>query len=304
MTRDIPHIDDLQPLTVDEHFKILLSSGEELIDEKSTGDLTISDLPEWFDEELYRAGQQYYCSNVLGVSVASLSGLVSVLAIPSILEVLVQTKQSGTPCTAFKRYLETIFHTRVWYKADFKDKDSDWWKSLNTVRWKHSAASQRSKKAGCGGITHRDMAFTQYGFIGSILIIPETLGLTNTHRDRDGINHVWRVLGHMLGISDRLNICRKTEAETTELCKRLQIEVFGKYMREQSSQFLKMTEALLDGMWSIDVAIDKDAFLAFTYNLNDVPYQKPLGLYSLLNLKYREAALWLCGNYRFPTGHS
>lgn len=288
------HIDDVQPSTVDEHFNVLMND-EDRIDYDETEDLTPTDLPEWYDDELFKAGQRYYTSNVLGLSMAGLSGLIAVLAIPSILKILIYTKKSGTPCTAFRRYLETTLHARVWYTSDSMDKDSNWYKSINTVRWRHCIGNRRSLRDGLGGITQRDMALTQFGFVGYVLLQPKYLGLTNTRKDREGFNHCWRVIGYMLGISDRLNVCRKTEAETTELCRRLQTEVFSKYFKEVPPNFVEMTDTMLDATWSMDMAADKNALWAFTYKLNNVPYEKPLGLYSWLNLKYREIIHQLCG---------
>ncbi|XP_046605771.1 uncharacterized protein LOC124298156 [Neodiprion virginianus] len=288
------HIDDVQPATVDQHFRILVAD-EDTIDYDESEQVTPADLPEWYDAKLYKAGQDYYRSNSLGLTTAIICGLVAVLAVPSILKVLIYTKKSGTACAAFKRYLETSLHTRAWYMADLNVINSDWFKSTNTVRWKHCLANRRALRDGIGGITHRDMALTQYGMIGYVLLEPESLGLTNTKDQREGINHVLRVVGHMLGISDRLNICRKNEAETTALCRRLQAEVFGKYFEEVPPNFVDMVTALLDGMWSIDMSIDTGSIFAFSYKLNRVPYTKPLSTYSWLVLKYREASHKLCG---------
>lgn len=47
-----------------------------------------------------------------------LAGLVAVLSIPSILKILILTKGSRTPMTAYRRYLATIFHTMSWYEND------------------------------------------------------------------------------------------------------------------------------------------------------------------------------------------
>lgn len=49
-----------------------------------------------------------------------LAGLLSVLAVPSILNVLVHTKESATPMTAYRRYLATILHTMSWYDNELK----------------------------------------------------------------------------------------------------------------------------------------------------------------------------------------
>lgn len=52
--------------------------------------------------------------------VGKLCGLLAILAIHTILDVLICTKNSSTPVTAYKRYLQTLFHTINWYRYDLK----------------------------------------------------------------------------------------------------------------------------------------------------------------------------------------
>ncbi|XP_015607392.1 uncharacterized protein LOC107273562 isoform X2 [Cephus cinctus] len=278
------HIDDVQPKTVDDHFELIMND-KEVIDEEPA-DLSSEDLPE--------CGQEYYKNNKLAFAVASLTGVMAVLSNPDILKILIYTKQSGTQCTAFRRYLETLLHMYTWYTCDVTDITSRWYKSLNTIRWKHSSNSKRSRVAGYGAITQRDMVLTQFGFFGFILVEPKKLGILSSPEELEGINHYWRVFGHMIGISDRFNLCRKNAAETTKLCYRIQREVYRKYFENVSKEFEKMCEVLVNGLWITDLSLDYDALMYFTYSLVNVPYKKPLGLYSWLNHKYRVTVLYLC----------
>lgn len=50
------------------------------------------------------------------VLLASLLGLIVVLAIETILNILVCTRQSATPKTAYRRYLRTVFHVFNFYE--------------------------------------------------------------------------------------------------------------------------------------------------------------------------------------------
>ncbi|KAG8222139.1 hypothetical protein J437_LFUL002136, partial [Ladona fulva] len=72
------------------------------------------ELPPWFDWDKFQRGQRYFRHNMFAMFVAKLSGLLVLLAIPSVLRVLVLTKQSSTPGTAFKRYLSTLTHMLSW----------------------------------------------------------------------------------------------------------------------------------------------------------------------------------------------
>lgn len=57
--------------------------------------------------------------------------------------------------------------------------------------------------AGCGPISQRDMAITQFGFMGFPLLARKKLGLHGSDEDLEGFIHFWRVIGHLLGISDQ-----------------------------------------------------------------------------------------------------
>lgn len=67
----------------------------------------------------YRA-QQFYMKNMFAMFAGKLCGLLAVLAVPSILKILICTKESSKPVTAYKRYLQTIFHTISWYEHELK----------------------------------------------------------------------------------------------------------------------------------------------------------------------------------------
>lgn len=56
-----------------------------------------------------------------------MAGLICVLSVSSILNVLVYTKQSSTPTTAYKRYLATVLHTFTWYDTDTELKPGSRW---------------------------------------------------------------------------------------------------------------------------------------------------------------------------------
>lgn len=58
--------------------------------------------------------------NLFAMVTGAMAGLIAVLAIPSILDVLIFTKGSSIPRTAYKRYVETIFHAMSWYDHDLK----------------------------------------------------------------------------------------------------------------------------------------------------------------------------------------
>lgn len=68
----------------------------------------------------------------------------------------------------------------------------------------HCAASRASEKSGLGlRVTQKDMALTQFGFLGMLVVRKKELALTGTEEDEMAIVHFWRVVGYMLGIQDK-----------------------------------------------------------------------------------------------------
>jgi hypothetical protein len=100
---------------VDERFERILKEGANV---PSDSDVETLELPDFFDPELFCLGQTIMQKNYFAMFVAKLAGLISLFAIPSILETLIFTKQSNTPCKAFSRYVSTILHTFIWYHSD------------------------------------------------------------------------------------------------------------------------------------------------------------------------------------------
>lgn len=75
--------------------------------------------------------------------------------------------------------------------------------SLKIVRRKHCVAFRRSWKAGLSRISQLDMALTQFGFVGFTLLCGDYLGVNNSFEELEGLIHLWRVVGSMLGMEDK-----------------------------------------------------------------------------------------------------
>ena len=69
-------------------------------------------------------GQQYFRKNYFALFVSKLCGLISILAIPSIVRVLILTRQSSEPVAAFRRYVVTLKHMMDWYDGDLLEPTS------------------------------------------------------------------------------------------------------------------------------------------------------------------------------------
>jgi hypothetical protein len=139
--------------------------------------------------------------NIYAMMFSMYMGLVAILAIPSILDILIHTDKSSTATTAYRRYMQTINHTLTWFREELIP-GSKSWKSLETVRKFHFSASRSSKNASIGIISQKDMAITQYGFMGFAVVSQKQCGVQASKKQIEDFCHFWRVLGHVIGIKD------------------------------------------------------------------------------------------------------
>ncbi|XP_011692761.1 PREDICTED: uncharacterized protein LOC105452908 [Wasmannia auropunctata] len=91
---------------------------------------------------------------------------------------------------------------------------------------------------------------------------------------------------------ERFNLCRKNAEETTELCQKMK-DLFATYLSNLPSNFYDITTQALDAFWYIDITFDNDSFMAHTYELHGLTYNK-LGWYSWVLTKYRQCIFYLC----------
>ncbi|XP_032687045.1 uncharacterized protein LOC116851587 [Odontomachus brunneus] len=280
MTRK--HIDDVQPATVKEHYDLILK--EESIINHEPHNITPEDLPDWYDEKLYKIYQRLYAKNIMSFVINVLVGIVALFAVPSISKVLWYIKRSHTPHLAYKRYYRTILYIHHLYLSDIHNSNDIYYKFINAIRSKHTFNSNKAKNGNCGGIYQRDMVLTQVCAIGYIFVMPEVFGLRIKPEEEKAMLHFWRVMGHMLEIPDRINVCRKNVAETRELLVML-IDKFSEYLNNPQPEYNELTNALLDGLWYGNIGINKEAFLTFTYQLSNVKHKISLRWYNWIILK-------------------
>ncbi|CAL7949976.1 unnamed protein product [Xylocopa violacea] len=224
------------------------------------------EFPSFFDEKKFYLGQQMFYNNAFTMMIAKLCGLLSLFAVPSIKDVLMFTRQSGTPCAAFRRYVSTILHTWVWY-GKRAGVEKEFLESLKIVRKKHCTAFRRSLMAGLNRVSQLDMALAQFGFMGFTLLSGDYLGVNNTSEELEGLIHFWRVVGSMLGMKDKYNICSGSVEETRALCRRLLDEVFLPSFASGNKDFNEMSYTLIKSLWPVNPYMDPTAFVKFTFIL-------------------------------------
>ncbi|CAH2093726.1 unnamed protein product [Euphydryas editha] len=259
-------------LSVDEYIDGLFSKQafEQPSDTKKPEDMEMR-IPEWFDEKQFNKARRFYWDNAFQFTASMLLGLVAVFSVPSILRVLVGSRRSSSVYTAYKRYLSTLLHTVSWFENELKP-GSISWRSLMTVRSRHLRASVAADLKGQGIVSQRDLALTQFGFIGLSLLKTDEFGIQQMEDgDWEAYNHFWRVIGHAIGIEDRYNICRKNVEETQQVCQILLDRVYTPYLENVPEYFEHMTRVMLDGMWSVNPTVHIDGLIYWTKYLCNVP---------------------------------
>lgn len=72
------------------------------------------------------------------------------------------------------------------------------------VKRRHNLASKSGANCGLQRISQKDMALTQFGFMGFALARNRFIGLKIVDvNEYKGFVHLWRVVGHLLGIEER-----------------------------------------------------------------------------------------------------
>ncbi|XP_065223822.1 uncharacterized protein LOC135847988 [Planococcus citri] len=237
-------------------------------------------VPVWFDAEKFKKGQQFFFKNYYAMFVTKLCGLIVVLSVPSVLKVLILTGKSNTPARAFRRYIDTIANVQEWYCSDLTEINSDSRKALITVRGKHCAASKKAISNGIGFISQRDMALTQFGFIGIAIMKCKSLGFVGTDEEFEGFIHFWRTIGYCMGIEDRFNICNGSVNQVVEICIRLTDDVFKPYLEKPCENFNEMCAALLNGLKPVSPSLTVNSFMEVCRrNMNFEPKEVD-GIYS------------------------
>lgn len=190
-------------------------------------------------------------------------GLLAILAIPSILNVLVHTKRSSSDFTAYKRYIQTIYHTLTWFRHDLVP-GSRSWQSLEAVRKMHFHANRSAIAHNVGMVSQKDMVITQYGFMGFTLNNKKQVGF---HASQEQINdycHFWKVLGCLVGIRDEYNLCCDTLEETMERLEVVRQEFLFPAHLSPPRDFAQMARYVANGMWCFN---PRDAYNVMIFTI-------------------------------------
>ena len=219
------------------------------------------------------AAKVFFHKHFFSMFVCMLTGLYTLMFIPSIARLLFYTKKSDNPIKAFNRYLSTLNHTVQWY---FSPKERT--KSLKKVRKLHAMAVKQTlskvKDENCvvtdnGAVpmSQFDLVVTQWAFIGAALTRPKSIGLCDvTTRELHLLTNQMYKVGRDLGISNEFNLCSGTLEETIQYAKDIENYVIIPAL-ELNQDFESMAGHLMKGVNILNPFIDPLAFSAWTHKI-------------------------------------
>ena len=244
-----------------------------ITDQHSAIDSHLDHFRETNIEDDLKNSKKFFHDHFFAIFVCMLSGLYTLMFIPSISRLLFYTKNSDNPIKAFSRYLDTLNHTIQWY-----NNPEERTKSLKTVRKLHAIAARqtlkRIREENCivtdneaVPMSQYDLVLTQWAFIGAILTRPNKIGLIGISKlQLKSISNQMYKVGRDLGIVNKFNLCSGTLEDTIQYAKDIEKYVITPAL-ECNEDFENMSVHLMNGVNILNPFIDPIAFSAWTHRL-------------------------------------
>ncbi|XP_049791947.1 uncharacterized protein LOC126199211 [Schistocerca nitens] len=98
-------------------------------------------------------------------------------------------------------------------------------------------------------VNQTEMALTQFGFVGLMLLHPDRLGAPDaSERDLEGFAHMWRGLGYLLGIEDRFNLCSGDLNSVRRRCQLVVERLVAPSMERVTAEWEHMSRCMVAGV--------------------------------------------------------
>jgi hypothetical protein len=209
--------------------------------------LPVAQLPEptWVDWDSVRRGQQHWM-DLLSPSFAVLGVmLLNGFHTARFAEVLQHCGYAQDGHTALVRYRFTAFALLDWMNHPLDQSDSFARRAIYSVRCMHGMARHRSRslfdtEKGEGiPLSQYDLAEVLLGFSAICMdLLQRELGFGIPSTTRSDMVHMWRLIGHHLGVQDEYNVC--SSVERMEAC----LDDYRSFITQRSSHTRKSTEML------------------------------------------------------------
>lgn len=242
--------------------------------------------PPWLHRDKLAVGQAVFHRYFLSIFVSNLVGLLCLLAIETIVKVLAFTGRSYVPSSSYRRYLSTINHLRQWYSSDIFLKESSAYKSIQLVRRMHTSSHLEAQKSQFF-ISQVDMVVTQWAFFGLVLTQGSQFGVRLTREEEDGLTHLWRIIGYLLGIEEKYNLAKGSIEDVKTNCHALVHKIIIPGLVTPPPEFPQMADAMLHGIQMIVPVMDPPAFTEFTKYIIGIGHStSKLSWHSRLNFNF------------------
>ncbi|KAL3287373.1 hypothetical protein HHI36_001847 [Cryptolaemus montrouzieri] len=253
--------------SAEEFVNNLLNEASEVPCDETINKFDENIIPKFYDNEKFKRAQEFFKANIFALYFSKLLGLIVILASPSVLTILQMTGMSGCIMSSYRRYLATLLHMNIWYESELSPKSRSM-ESIKKIKYMHNTASKKAKSMGMAPITQKDMVLTQFGFMGFAIARSEMVGIHNaSETDLQNLIHFWKVIGYILGIEDRFNLCRDSLEETKQICEVLIHKAFRPSYQKKDKEFLEMTSYLVQGMWHFNPFLHQRVFLTYLYEI-------------------------------------
>ncbi|XP_035827730.1 uncharacterized protein LOC101846682 [Aplysia californica] len=209
-------------------------------------------IPDAFDKDKFHRGRRFFKDNLYSCTMGMFFSLIIGMSIPEFLEALIFTGESDTPKKAIRRYVMTYNHVLKWHYGNVWEENSAAKNSILFVRSMHEKV--RSKMHLGLGTKHKkflsqyDMGVVLSGFMGCIIMYPRFGGIVCSRSDLDDYVYFWYVIGRLLGIEDKYNICANGLEQAFKFCKEIEQEVVYNCLQAPPSKYKEMTSAVLNGV--------------------------------------------------------
>lgn len=122
------------------------------------------------------------------------------------------------------------------------------WKSIQLVRRIHFNRNIKITDAGVGIISQKDLSLVQMAMVGFAMSDAELCGFHGTPEQFECYNHLWRVIGHLLGIKEKFNFCGETAEVTKHRMNAIKKHVLIPTIKNPPEHFDSYTRTAIEGM--------------------------------------------------------
>ncbi|XP_056640076.1 uncharacterized protein LOC130447334 isoform X1 [Diorhabda sublineata] len=264
------HTDKEKNISAEEFVDALLSEGTNIACDttnetfRSQGDC----LPPYYNQILYKRGQELYKKYMYSMDLIHAFGVLVLYSIPTALNVaLSATGSSFKLYETHIRQLRTNLNIQSFYYSDLRP-NSNAWKTLKKIKMKHNKVSKGSSNKSLNPLTQLDMAVAQFAFFGLGSIRAEFVGLQAvSEEDWKGLHHYWRVMGYLLGIEERFNICSPPLDTSKKIAEYLVQKLILPEMEKKNPIYLNTTKVASLCFKPMLLELETNCVVNYLYNL-------------------------------------